>query len=138
MPGAEAVAYERRRPEETTLYQVVRDNLATLYGAVDDGALSIALPKFVKKELEGYLECGLLCRGFARLRCDGCAETRLVAFSCKGRGFCPSCLGRKMAATAAHLMEDVLPPGVPPGSGCSRCPSRGESVSATTASCSRP
>ncbi|MBX3205999.1 MAG: transposase zinc-binding domain-containing protein [Labilithrix sp.] len=36
--------------------------------------------------LEGYLDCGLLCRGFARLRCDGCAETRLVAFSCKGRG----------------------------------------------------
>ena len=29
-----------------------------LYGAVEDGALAIALPKFVKKELEGYLECG--------------------------------------------------------------------------------
>ncbi len=76
-----AVAYERRRPEETTLYQVVAENLATLYGAVDDGALAIALPRFVKKELEGYLDCGLLCRGFARLRCDGCEETRLVAFS---------------------------------------------------------
>jgi hypothetical protein len=36
----------------------------------------------VRKELEGYLDCGLLCRGFARLRCDGCEETRLVAFSC--------------------------------------------------------
>lgn len=105
-----AVVYERRRPEETTLYQVVADNLATLYDAVDDGALAIALPKFVKKELEGYLDCGLLCRGFARVRCDGCEETRLVAFSCKGRGFCPSCLGRKMSATAAHLLEDVLPP----------------------------
>ncbi len=103
------VSYERRRPEETTLYQVVQDNLATLYGAVDDGAVAIALPRFVRKELEGYLDCGLLCRGFARLRCEGCTETRLVAFSCKGRGFCPSCLGRKMSATAAHLMEDVLP-----------------------------
>jgi len=92
---------------------VVADNLATLYGAVDDGALAIALPRFVKKELEGYLDCGLQCRGFARLRCDGCEETRLVAFSCKGRGLCPSCLGRKMSATAAHLIEDVLPVGVP-------------------------
>ena len=55
---------------------VTSDNLATLYDAVDDGALAIALPKFVKKELEGYLDCGLLCRGFARLRCDGCEETR--------------------------------------------------------------
>jgi hypothetical protein len=48
---------------------------------VEDGALAIALPKFVKKELEGYLECGLLCHGFARLKCGSCDETRLVAFS---------------------------------------------------------
>ena len=54
------------------------------------------------------LRC-LLCRGFARLRCDGCAETRLVAFCCKGRGFCPSCLGRKMSATAANLVDYVMP-----------------------------
>ena len=51
----------------------------TLYGAVD-GALAIALPKFVRKELEGYLACGLLCHGFARLKCGSCDETRLVAF----------------------------------------------------------
>jgi hypothetical protein len=31
--------YGRRRPETTTLYEAVRDNLETLYGAVDDGAL---------------------------------------------------------------------------------------------------
>jgi Putative transposase/Transposase zinc-binding domain len=108
--GKVTAVYMRRRPEETTLYAVVRDNLATLYSAVGDGALSLALPRFVRKELEGYLECGMLCRGFARLRCDDCRESRIVAFSCKGRGFCPSCLGRKMAQTAAHLVEDVLPP----------------------------
>ena len=34
------VVYEHPRPEEKTLYQVVQDNLATLYGAVDDGALA--------------------------------------------------------------------------------------------------
>lgn len=106
---AETITYERRRPEATTLYQVVQDNLETLYGAVDDGAVKLGLPRFVRKELEGYLECGLLCRGFARLRCDGCAETRLVAFACKGRGFCPSCLGRRMSATAANLVDYVMP-----------------------------
>ncbi|WP_437821863.1 transposase zinc-binding domain-containing protein [Sorangium sp. So ce1078] len=61
----------------------------------------------VSPELEAYLDCGLLCRGFARLLCDRCEESRLVAFSCKGRGFCPSCLGRRMCATAANLIEDV-------------------------------
>jgi len=105
----EAIHYERRRPETTTLYRIVQDNLETLYGAVDDGAVKVGLPRFVRKELEGYLDCGLLCRGFARLRCGGCAQTRLVAFCCKGRGFCPSCLGRKMSATAANLVDDVMP-----------------------------
>lgn len=83
------------------------DNLETLYGAIDEGAMNLSVPRFVRKELEGYLDCGLLCRGFARLRCDGCAETRLVAFACKGRGFCPSCLGRKMSATAANPYRSV-------------------------------
>lgn len=101
--------YERHRPETTALYEVVRDNLATLYGAIDDGALDVRLPKHAKKELDAYLDCGLLCRGFARLKCGSCDETRLVAFSCKGRGFCPSCLGRRMCATAANLIEHVLP-----------------------------
>jgi hypothetical protein len=60
--------YERRRQETTALYEVVRDNLETLYGAIEDGALAVKLPKHAKKELEGYLDCGLLCR-VARLRC---------------------------------------------------------------------
>ena len=108
-PRGAGFTYERRRPESTTLYEVVRDNLETLYGAVDDGALPIALPAFVRKELDGYLDCGLLCRGFAHVKCEGCAERRVVAFACKGRGFCPSCLGRRMASTAANLVECVLP-----------------------------
>ncbi|XXT21072.1 transposase zinc-binding domain-containing protein [Sorangium sp. So ce429] len=102
------VVYERRRPEKTTLYEIVRDNVETLYGAIDDGAIAVRIPKHAKKELEAYLDCGLLCRGFARLRCERCEESRLVAFSCNGRGFFPSCLGRRMCATAANLIEDVL------------------------------
>jgi Putative transposase/Transposase zinc-binding domain len=102
-------AYRARRPEATALYEVVRDNLETLYGAIDEGALAVRIPKHARKELESYLDCGLLCRGFARLKCEDCGETRLVAFSCKGRGFCPSCMGRRMNATAANLVERVLP-----------------------------
>ena len=32
-----------------------------------------------------------------------------MAFACKGRGFWPSCLGRKMSATAANLVDHVMP-----------------------------
>ncbi len=46
--------------------------------------------------------------GFPRFRCAGCEHELLVAFSCKGRGFCPSCCGRRMAELAAHLVDGVL------------------------------
>jgi len=45
----------------------------------------------------------------ARLRCTDCALERLVPFSCKGRGFCPSCGGRRMTEGAARLVDEVLP-----------------------------
>ena len=36
-------------------------------------------------------------------------ETFLARFVGKGRGFCPSCCGRRMAEVAAHLSSDVIP-----------------------------
>ncbi|MDH3844889.1 MAG: transposase [Myxococcales bacterium] len=51
----------------------------------------------------------MLAHGFARFWCAGCGTDRLVAFSCKGRGFCPSCGGRRMTERAAHLIDHVLP-----------------------------
>jgi hypothetical protein len=107
------VRYQRRRPDQGSLYQVVRDNLETFYAAVEEGFVSAPLPSFVRDELEGFLDCGLLCRGAALLVCPECRLIETVALSCKGRGFCPSCLGRRMAETSANLVEAVLPPGVP-------------------------
>jgi hypothetical protein len=40
--------------------------------------------------------------------CD-CGHDKLLAFSCKRRGFCPSCGARHMAQTAAHLVDHVFP-----------------------------
>ena len=59
--------------------------------------------------MRAYLECGMLAYGFVRARCEVCGASRAVAFSCKKRGFCPSCCGRRMADTAARLVDDVLP-----------------------------
>src|SRR5256885_14093624 len=53
--------------------------------------------------------CGILANGFARVRCASCRAEMLVAFSCKGRGFCPSCTTRRMQGTATHLVDRVLP-----------------------------
>ena len=47
---------------------------------------------------------------FGRALCTGCGQGFVIAFSCKGRGVCPSCNGRHMAQTAAHLVDHVIPP----------------------------
>src|SRR5215813_767545 len=62
-----------------------------------------------KQEFREFLKCGVLAHGFTRLRCADCAFERLVPFSCKRRGFCPSCGGRRMAEHAASLVDEVLP-----------------------------
>jgi hypothetical protein len=84
------VHYERRRPEDTVLYQLVQGHLETFLAQVEleTGA---GLPEFVKEEFDAFLECGILAHGFLRLRCADCAHEKLVAFSCKRRGFCPAC-----------------------------------------------
>jgi hypothetical protein len=66
-------------------------------------------PAFVERSLRAYLRCGLLEHGFCRLRCDACGHELAVALSCKNRGFCPSCLGRRMNDGAAHLVDRVVP-----------------------------
>ena len=72
-------------------------------------AMDRPLPPFVEREFESYLRCGALEYGFARIHCPGCGHERLVAFSCKGRGFCPSCGGRRMHEGAAYLCNRILP-----------------------------
>jgi hypothetical protein len=67
------------------------------------------VPAHVEKELRSYLKCGILAHGFARARCSSCGYDFLVAFSCKGRGACPSCNAKRMAETAAHLVDHVFP-----------------------------
>ena len=45
----------------------------------------------VERDFRRYLECGVLAHGFARAPCGQCGHDLPVAFSCKGRGVCPSC-----------------------------------------------
>ncbi len=68
-----------------------------------------SLPDHVQEESDAYLECGRLEEGFLRVRCGDCHAEKLVAFSCKKRGLCPSCGGRRMSETASLLADEVLP-----------------------------
>lgn len=91
------------------LYRTIAAHLPTFLArtAGEDG--TGGWPVFVRREFEAYLRCGILNHGLLRARCERCGETRVVAFSCRGRGFCPSCGGRRMSELAAHLVDRVLP-----------------------------
>ncbi len=102
-----AADYERHRPEETPLYGIVETYYPQFLARLE--AEGGSLPAFVKQEFDDYLKCGLLEHGFLRVKCEACSHEHLVAFSCKRRGFCPSCGARRMIESAAHLVDHVLP-----------------------------
>ena len=113
LAGPHAQPYRRRRPETTTLHRIVREYLETYLALANEaepfGDGVPGVPDHVETELRSYLRCGILAHGFARARCSACGHEFLVAFSCKGRGCCPSCGAKRMAQTAAHLVDHVFP-----------------------------
>lgn len=98
-----------RDPATSVLYQVVRDHYHTFRAEASQLRDGEGLPRFVDDEFGAFLRCGWHASGFARFRCTSCRAERLVACSCKGRGFCPSCGGRRMTERAAHLVDHVWP-----------------------------
>jgi hypothetical protein len=101
--------YQRRRPERTLWYRIVQTHLET-WLELASGEDGEAPPAHVERSFRRYLECGILAHGFARAYCDECQHDFLIAYSCKCRGVCPSCNTRRMAETAAHLVDHVFPP----------------------------
>ena len=99
--------YQRHQSENTLLYQLVKEHWPRFQNMLAEQGRS--LPGYVVREFEDFLKCGRLVHGFLRVRCESCHHEKLVAFSCKRRGFCPSCGARRMVDSAAHLVDEVLP-----------------------------
>jgi hypothetical protein len=108
--GCIPTPYRRRDPANTPLYRVMQNHLETYIALCHDDWEDESIPPYAERALRRYLECGILAYGFARARCAECGHDFLVAFSCKGRGACPSCNSRHMVETAAHLVDHVFPP----------------------------
>lgn len=109
LPAAHAAArYARHLPERTLLYSLVQAHWPDFLARLE--AEDRPLPEYVREEFETYLRCGVLEHGFLRVVCEHCRAERLVAYSCKKRGFCPSCGARRMAESARHLVDEVFGP----------------------------
>ncbi len=99
------VQYKPRKSEETPLFEIVETNFESFVKSHQD------LPEYVVKEFEAFLKCGIIRYGFARFQCGSCDAFKIVPFSCKKRGFCPSCAGRRMNEGSMRLGENL--PDVP-------------------------
>ena len=89
-PGRKQAARPDRRSatsvesrKKTLLHRIVREHLATFLADAAERYPSGDIPAFIRAEFERYLRCGILCHGFARVRCPTCRDELLVAFSCK-------------------------------------------------------
>ncbi|MEE9386478.1 MAG: transposase zinc-binding domain-containing protein [Nannocystaceae bacterium] len=67
----------------------------------------IDLPACVQGDFDAFGRCGDLSHGFIHLACLRCGHKIFVPFSCKSRGFCPSCM-RNAAAAIASVCDNPL------------------------------
>ena len=102
--------YKQRQPETSVVYRIVYHGHEDLqlvweprfqhqYGCLRDE---------VVKTFSEYLNCGILAHGAARVYCDGCKHSLLIAFSCKRRGVCPSCGAKRAVKFAEHIHSEVI------------------------------
>ena len=107
--GATALAYTQRQAQDSPLWALVNaygETVERAWAEKFEEAYGPWRPHW-RRTLEGFLECGDLACGFARIRC-ACGNEQLLPFSCK-RKLCPSCEARRRVEWADHVVENVLP-----------------------------
>jgi ribosomal protein S27E len=112
MPGSPGAApHYRPRAPTNALKELVEDSFEELFRDWDErfrkghGPLHPRL----RKLFEEFGKCGDPHYGFLRLRCPECAQEKIVPFSCKSRGLCPSCSKKRAIAWAERMAGEVLP-----------------------------
>jgi hypothetical protein len=104
--------YQQRTPKVSPLYQSIFNHFAGFEWVYEEqyqkryGVLRQAVRQVVYK----YLGCGDLRKGFARIKCKDCKHEDLLAFSCKGRYFCPSCHQKRVLMFGEWITEEILYP----------------------------
>ena len=107
MGATHAHRYEPRRPEASDAVSLVAEHLENFAARAEGN--DAPLPRFAVDELQSMVRCGDFEHGFLRFNCMRCGDELRVPFSCKARGTCPSCMGRRMCETASLWVERLLP-----------------------------
>ncbi len=101
--------YQPRWPRASPLWQLVHhgwDQFLANYESKHRKDLGPLHPA-ATATVESFLRCGDLASGFTRLQCPDCGHERLLAFTCKGRHFCPSCHQRRVRSISDWIATAV-------------------------------
>jgi hypothetical protein len=105
-----AGVYHPRHPERTVLYRVLFhyfDRFLIEYESRFEKQNGFLRP-IIKEVVQRYLDCGNPRCGFARIRCPDCHTEHLLMFSCRTRGFCPSCHAKRLEEWGEWVRETLL------------------------------
>jgi len=105
-----AGVYRQRHPERAVFYRVLFhyfEQFISEYEERFEKEYGYFRP-VIQDVVEKYLDCGNPMCGFARIRCPDCGEERLLMFSCKTRGFCPSCHAKRREKWVEWMREELL------------------------------
>jgi len=104
--------YHPRKPTDSPLYRLLLnhfDSFEQIYDERFSHDYGFYRP-VISDVVRAYLKCGDLKQGFARVRCPDCHYEYLLAFSCRGRWFCPSCHAKKVVQFGEVLRQNILYP----------------------------
>jgi Transposase zinc-binding domain len=85
-------------PTQTSLYKLLAarfDHFETIYAERFSKSHGFFCP-VISHVVRNYLWCDDQTQGFARIRCPNYHYEYLLAFSCRGRWFCPACHTKKV------------------------------------------
>jgi hypothetical protein len=104
-----AGVYRPRRPERTALYRVLFHHFERFVAEYErfEKACGHFRP-IIEDVVEKDLDCGKPRSGFARIHCPRCRMEHLLMFSCKTRGFCPSCHAKRLGEWGEWMRETLL------------------------------
>jgi len=102
--------YRPRHPERTVLYRVLFHYFDRFLADYEDRFQKEYgfLRPIIKEVVERSLDCGNPNCGFARFRCPACKREFLLCFSCRTRGFCPSCHAKRLEEWEEWMREKLL------------------------------
>src|SRR5574341_2382167 len=101
--------YQPRKPKLSPLYQSIAGHFAEFESVYEERYQKRhgVLRDVVREVIYKYLGCGDLKKGFARIKCKSCNHEVLLAFSCKGRYFLPSCHQKRVLIFGEWVTEEI-------------------------------